>query len=206
MKTSIATVSLSGDLRDKLGAIAKAGFNGVEIFENDFLVFDESPRDLGRMVRDFGLEITLFQPFRDFEGMPEPLRARTFDRAERKFDIMQDMGTDLVLVCSNVSSAALGGLDRAAVELVDVAPAGPPGALIESDALVFHELVDGRVNVARPRMHGEQAAGARRIGGEGGGGGEGGQHGGGEHESGLWHGESRDMTGASVAPAGARDE
>lgn len=116
MKTSIATVSLSGDLRDKLGAIAKAGFDGVEIFENDFLVFDESPRDLGRMVRDFGLEITLFQPFRDFEGMPEPLRTRTFERAERKFDIMQEMGTDLVLVCSNVSSAALGGLDRAAAD------------------------------------------------------------------------------------------
>ncbi|WLR95561.1 bifunctional sugar phosphate isomerase/epimerase/4-hydroxyphenylpyruvate dioxygenase family protein [Shinella zoogloeoides] len=116
MKTSIATVSLSGDLREKLSAIAKAGFDGVEIFENDFLVFDESPRQLGRMVRDFGLEITLFQPFRDFEGMPEPLRSRTFDRAERKFDLMQEMGTDLVLVCSNVSTAALGGLDRAAAD------------------------------------------------------------------------------------------
>jgi 4-hydroxyphenylpyruvate dioxygenase len=116
MKTSIATVSLSGDLKEKLAAIAKAGFDGVEIFENDFLVFDESPRELGRMVRDFGLEITLFQPFRDFEGMPEPLRSRTFDRAERKFDLMQEMGTDLVLVCSNVSTAALGGLDRAAAD------------------------------------------------------------------------------------------
>ncbi|HEV7322456.1 MAG TPA: TIM barrel protein [Ensifer sp.] len=116
MKTSIATVSLSGDLRDKLDAIAKAGFDGVEIFENDFLVFDESPRQVGRMVRDHGLEITLFQPFRDFEGMPEPLRSRTFDRAERKFDLMQELGTDLVLVCSNVSSAALGGIDRAAAD------------------------------------------------------------------------------------------
>ncbi len=116
MKTSIATVSLSGDLKDKLDAIAKAGFDGVEIFENDFLVFDESPRQVGRMVRDYGLEITLFQPFRDFEGMPEPLRSRTFDRAERKFDLMQEMGTDLVLVCSNVSSAAIGGLDRAAAD------------------------------------------------------------------------------------------
>ena len=26
------------------------------------------------MVRDAGLELTLFQPFRDFEGMPEPQR------------------------------------------------------------------------------------------------------------------------------------
>ncbi|MFT4183338.1 MAG: bifunctional sugar phosphate isomerase/epimerase/4-hydroxyphenylpyruvate dioxygenase family protein [Rhizobium sp.] len=116
MKTSIATVSISGDLKQKLDAIAKAGFDGVEIFENDFLAFDESPRDIGRIVRDYGLEITLFQPFRDFEGMPEPLRSRTFDRAERKFDIMQEMGTDLVLVCSNVSTAALGGLDRAAAD------------------------------------------------------------------------------------------
>ena len=55
------------------------------------------------MVRDHGLEITLFQPFRDFEGMPEPQRARAFDRAERKFDLMGELGTDLMLVCSNVS-------------------------------------------------------------------------------------------------------
>jgi 4-hydroxyphenylpyruvate dioxygenase and related hemolysins len=113
MKTSIATVSISGELPEKLEAIAKAGFDGVEIFENDFLAFDGSPRDVGRMVRDVGLEITLFQPFRDFEGMPEPHRTRTFDRAERKFDIMQELGTDLVLVCSNVSPVALGGIDRA---------------------------------------------------------------------------------------------
>ncbi|MGH6806529.1 MAG: sugar phosphate isomerase/epimerase family protein, partial [Ensifer adhaerens] len=120
MKTSIATVSLSGDLRSKLEAIAKAGFDGVEIFENDFLVFDESPRQVGQMVRDYGLEISLFQPFRDFEGMPEPLRSRTFDRAERKFDLMQEMGTDLVLVCSNVSPAAIGGLDRAAADFCEL--------------------------------------------------------------------------------------
>jgi 4-hydroxyphenylpyruvate dioxygenase len=116
MKTSIATVSLSGDLKDKLRAIARAGFDGVEIFENDFLAFDESPREVGKMVRDFGLEISLFQPFRDFEGMPEPLRTRTFDRAERKFDLMQELGTDLVLVCSNVSPISLGGIDRAAAD------------------------------------------------------------------------------------------
>ncbi|RST83894.1 3-keto-5-aminohexanoate cleavage protein [Aquibium carbonis] len=116
MKTSIATVSISGDLREKLEAIAAAGFDGVEIFENDFLAFDGSPADVGRMVRDHGLEITLFQPFRDFEGMPEPQRGRGFDRAERKFDLMAELGTDLMLVCSNVSPLALGGIDRAAAD------------------------------------------------------------------------------------------
>ncbi|MFH1794539.1 MAG: bifunctional sugar phosphate isomerase/epimerase/4-hydroxyphenylpyruvate dioxygenase family protein [Pseudomonadota bacterium] len=116
MKTSIATVSISGDLREKLAAIAAAGFDGVEIFENDFLAFDGTPAEVGRMVRDHGLEITLFQPFRDFEGMPEPQRARAFDRAERKFDLMSELGTDLMLVCSNVSPLSLGGIDRAAAD------------------------------------------------------------------------------------------
>ncbi|MEZ5832551.1 MAG: TIM barrel protein [Dongiaceae bacterium] len=114
MKTSIATVSISGDFIEKLSAIASAGFDGIEIFENDFLAFDGSPRDVGRMVRDAGLAITLFQPFRDFEGLPEPQRARAFDRAERKFDVMQELGTDLMLICSNVSPISLGGIDRAA--------------------------------------------------------------------------------------------
>lgn len=116
MKTSIATVSLSGDLRENLAAIAAAGFDGVEIFENDFLAFDGTPAEVGAMIRDHGLEITLFQPFRDFEGLPEPQRSRAFDRAERKFDLMQELGTDLMLVCSNVSPAALGGIDRAAAD------------------------------------------------------------------------------------------
>lgn len=117
MKTSIATVSISGDLREKLEAIAAAGFDGVEIFENDFLAFDRSPREVRQMVEDLGLAITLFQPFRDFEGLPEPQRSEAFDRAERKFDLMEQLGTDLILICSNVSPLALGGIDRAAADL-----------------------------------------------------------------------------------------
>ncbi|WP_428649506.1 bifunctional sugar phosphate isomerase/epimerase/4-hydroxyphenylpyruvate dioxygenase family protein [Roseibium sp.] len=117
LKTSIATVSIAGDLSDKLNAIAAAGFDGVEIFENDFLTYDASPSDVGKMVRDLGMEITLFQPFRDFEGMPEPFRSRNFERAERKFELMKEMGTDLMLICSNVSPASLGGIDRAADDL-----------------------------------------------------------------------------------------
>ena len=116
MKTSIATVCISGDLRETLAAIASAGFDGVEIFENDFLAFDGTPAEVGGMIRDHGLEITLFQPFRDFEGMPEPQRDRNLERAERKFDLMQELGTDLMLVCSNVSPLALGGIDRAAAD------------------------------------------------------------------------------------------
>jgi 4-hydroxyphenylpyruvate dioxygenase len=115
-KRSIATVSLSGTLDEKLRAIAAAGYDSVEIFENDFLSFGGSPRDVGQLCRDLGLEICAFQPFRDFEGMPEPQRTRNFARAERKFDVMQELQTDLLLICSNVSPASLGGIDRAAAD------------------------------------------------------------------------------------------
>ncbi len=143
MKTSIATVTLSGELPEKLEAIARAGFDGVEIFENDFLAFDGSPADVGRMARDLGLTITLFQPFRDFEGMPESLRSRTFDRAERKFDIMQELGTDMVLVCSNVSQAALGGIDRAAADFRELGErAAKRGLKVGYEALAWGRFVN----------------------------------------------------------------
>jgi len=112
MFTSIATVSISGTLESKLRAIARAGFNGVEIFENDLLTSQVSARDAGALMRDLGLECTLFQPFRDFEGMPDTLRQRIFERIERKFDVMQELGTDLLLVCSNVSPASLADRSR----------------------------------------------------------------------------------------------
>ena len=63
------------------------------------------------------MQIITFQPFRDFEGMPADKRARAFARAERKFDLMQELGCDLLLVCSNVSPDSLGGIDRAAADL-----------------------------------------------------------------------------------------
>ncbi|MGG5807742.1 bifunctional sugar phosphate isomerase/epimerase/4-hydroxyphenylpyruvate dioxygenase family protein [Falsiroseomonas sp. CW058] len=118
---SIATVCLSGPLADKLEAAAAAGFDGVEIFENDLLTFDGTPAEVRRMCRDLGLAITIFQPFRDFEAMPEPQRARNLDRAERKFDTMAALGTDLLLVCSSVHAAAIDDPARAAADLHEMA-------------------------------------------------------------------------------------
>ncbi len=37
MRRSIATVCLSGTLEEKLAAAAAAGFDGVELFENDLI-------------------------------------------------------------------------------------------------------------------------------------------------------------------------
>ena len=120
MFTSIATVSISGTLESKLHAIARAGFDGVEIFENDLLTSQRSAREAGALMSSLGLQCTLFQPFRDFEGMPDALRPRVFERIERKFDLMQELGTDLLLVCSNVSPVSLGDRGRIVADFVEL--------------------------------------------------------------------------------------
>ena len=142
-KRSIATVSLSGALDEKLRAIAEAGFDAVEIFENDLLSFSGSPRDVGAMCRDLGLEICAFQPFRDFEGMPEPQRGRNFARAERKFDLMQELQTDLMLICSNISPVSLGGIDRAALDFRELGErAAARGLRVGYEALAWGRHVN----------------------------------------------------------------
>src|SRR6202008_4586543 len=120
MQTSIATVSLSGGLAEKLEAIAAAGFTGVEIFESDLLSFNGKPKDVARMVASLGLKIVTFQPFRDFEGMPEPQRGRTFAPPDRKFDLMGELGCDLLMIWSSAAHEAQGGIDRAAADFQEL--------------------------------------------------------------------------------------
>src|SRR5580765_2079039 len=138
MQTSIATVSLRGGLAEKLEALAAAGFTGVEIFERDPLSCNGTPKDVARMVASLGLRIVTFQPFRDFEGMPEQQRSRTFARAERKFDLMGELGCDLLMICSNVSPDSLGGIDRAAADLRELGErAAKRGMRIAFEALAW---------------------------------------------------------------------
>jgi 4-hydroxyphenylpyruvate dioxygenase len=118
---SIATVSLSGSLPEKLEAAAAIGFDCVEIFESDLLTFGGSPGEVRDIAASLGIRIAIFQPFRDFESAPAALRGRNLDRAERKFDVMEALGTDLVLVCSNVQPSTLHDPNRAAADLAEMA-------------------------------------------------------------------------------------
>ncbi|PIE07135.1 MAG: 3-keto-5-aminohexanoate cleavage protein [Rhodobacterales bacterium] len=143
MKTSIATVSISGTLDEKLEAIAAAGYDGIELFEQDFIAFDGSPADFRARVQDHGLEISMFQPLRDFEGLPEPLRAKAFDRAEHKFDLMESLGAKLMGICSSVHPAALGGIDRAAADFHELGErAARRGLSVGYEALSWGRFVN----------------------------------------------------------------
>ena len=121
LRWSIATVCMGGTLEVKLAAAARAGFRTIEIFENDLTFFSGKPREVRAMAQDLGLEIIALQPMRDFEGMPEPMRARNFERAQRKFDLMEELGTKLLCICSNVSEEALGEPERSSADLAELA-------------------------------------------------------------------------------------
>ncbi len=138
MIPSIATVCVSGTLQEKLEAIAAAGFRAVEIFENDLIAFPGSPAEVRRICSDLGLAIVTCQPFRDFEGMPDARRVRTFDRAERKFDLLQELGTDLLFVCSSVSPEGLSGIDRLAGDFAELGErAAKRGVRVGYEALAW---------------------------------------------------------------------
>ncbi|WP_320779326.1 bifunctional sugar phosphate isomerase/epimerase/4-hydroxyphenylpyruvate dioxygenase family protein [Streptomyces sp. CRN 30] len=121
MRTSIATVSLSGSLTEKLTAAARAGFDGVEIFENDLLASPLAPEEIRARCADLGLTIDLYQPMRDMEALPEERFARSLRRARHKFELMRRLGANTVLVCSSVSPDAVDDDALAAAQLHEVA-------------------------------------------------------------------------------------
>ena len=142
-RTGIATVCLSGTLRDKLDAAARAGFDGVEIFEPDLVASSWSPAEIRRHCAELGLAIDLYQPFRDFDAQQGEQLAANLRRAERKFDLMAELGTSTALVCSAVHAGAVTDDDRLAEQLHELADrAGRRGLRIAYEALAWGRHVN----------------------------------------------------------------
>lgn len=107
MRTSIATVCLSGSLDEKLEAAAAAGFDGVELFELDLVVAPESVEEIVAKAARLGLTLDLYQPFRDLDGVDEATFVDNLRRFDEKLALMQRLGIDTVLLCSNVGTATV---------------------------------------------------------------------------------------------------
>lgn len=143
MKTSIATVSLSGRLTDKLHACAAAGFDGVELFEPDLIASDHSPEEIRSLARRLGLSLDLYQPLRDLEGVDEDTFADNLRRAEATFATAQRLGIERVLVCSNVATATIDSDEVSAGQLRRIGDlAGGYGIGIAFEALAWGRFVD----------------------------------------------------------------
>ncbi len=138
MHHGIATVSLSGRLVGKLHAAAAAGFDGVEVFDNDLVACPLSPTEVAALCRELGLTIDLFQPVRDVAGVrPEDFPA-ALRRFEAKLAVMDELGARTVLVCSTVGPQAVDDLDLTAQQLRHLGDAAQAhGVLIAFEALAW---------------------------------------------------------------------
>lgn len=143
MKTSIATVSLSGSLVEKLHACAAAGFDGVEIFEPDLIASDHSPEEIRHLVHRLGLSLDLYQPLRDLEGVDEATFTENLRRADATFATAERLGIDTVLVCSNVATATVDSDEVSADQLRRIGDiAQTRGIRIAFEALAWGRFVD----------------------------------------------------------------
>jgi 4-hydroxyphenylpyruvate dioxygenase len=143
MRTGIATVCLSGTLKEKMQACAIAGFDGIEIFEQDLVTSPLSPEDIRKMAADLGLGLDLYQPFRDFDGVTPELLKANLRRAEAKFRLMSRLGMDTILVCSNVATATIDDDALRAAQLAELAGlAGDHGVKVAYEALAWGKYVN----------------------------------------------------------------
>src|SRR6187401_100288 len=92
MRRSIATLCMSGTLRDKLEAAAAARFDAVELCEPDFIGFRGTPREVRSIADDLGIGIDLYRSYRN------DIETGVLDRAERKFDLVSEVGAAMMAV------------------------------------------------------------------------------------------------------------
>ncbi|MET0899875.1 MAG: TIM barrel protein [Mycobacterium sp.] len=143
MKTSVATVCLSGSLIEKLHASAAAGFDGVEIFEPDLIASDHSPEEIRSLAHRLGLSLDLYQPLRDLEGVDEATFTDNCRRAAATFATAQRLGIDTVLVCSNVATATVDSDEVSADQLRRIGDiAQGYGIRIAFEALAWGRYID----------------------------------------------------------------
>ncbi|MBB6405493.1 bifunctional sugar phosphate isomerase/epimerase/4-hydroxyphenylpyruvate dioxygenase family protein [Arthrobacter sp. AZCC_0090] len=143
MRTGIATVCLSGTLKEKMQACAIAGFDGIEIFEQDLVTSPLSPEDVRKMAADLGLGLDLYQPFRDFDSVTEDILQENLRRADAKFKLMSRLGMDTILVCTNVGTATIDDDDLRAGQLSRLAElAGNHGVKVAYEALAWGKYVN----------------------------------------------------------------
>jgi 4-hydroxyphenylpyruvate dioxygenase len=121
MQRSIATISVSGTLPEKLHAIAAAGFDAVEIFDQDLYDYHGTPIEIRKMAQNLGLKIALFQPCRNVEGESRDQWKHNLERVRRKFEIMHQLGCDRMLLCSNASAECSADINLQIADLSHVA-------------------------------------------------------------------------------------
>ena len=99
---------------------------------------------------ELGLSLDLYQPFRDFEGVGPDLLEQNLRRAAAKFALMNRLGIETMLLCSNVATARSGDEQLAAAQLRQLGDLAEPfGVRVAYEALAWGRFVDSYEVAAR---------------------------------------------------------
>ncbi|MET1016980.1 MAG: TIM barrel protein, partial [Leifsonia flava] len=116
----ISTVCLSGTLEDKMRAAAAAGFAGIEMLDYDLVMSPWSPSRLAAEAGGLGLTVDVYQPFHVETVHPE-LFGAGLRHADRKFDLLMELGARVLVCCSSRTAGGLDDDDLAAEQLYTLA-------------------------------------------------------------------------------------
>ncbi len=86
-------------------AVKKAGFTGLEVWNDDITRLSGGVGEARTLLAEAKLGISAFQLLRDFEG-GRASRTVRLEQAERLMSTMAEIGSDMLLVCSNGDSAS----------------------------------------------------------------------------------------------------
>ena len=119
-RLALSTACLSGSLDDKLYAASAAGFSTIELLTNDLLLSASSPRQARAEAARLGMSIEVVQPLH-VEALPDSMFRALLRRADRALDIVNELGAQLLLLCSTRSVDGLDDDDVAVQQLRELA-------------------------------------------------------------------------------------
>jgi 4-hydroxyphenylpyruvate dioxygenase len=117
----LSTVPLGGSMREKLSAIASAGFRQVELFYEDLMECVETPGRVARMADDLGLSVGALLPLRDFQIAHRESSALAWGDAGKLLDTACELGAELVVACSSTRPEACSNPDFVANDMASLA-------------------------------------------------------------------------------------
>lgn len=142
MHRSIAAVALGGSLQEKLYAIAAAGFDAVELTESELTCSEMRPAEIRQLLDELGLSVALFHCISDVEGVAPDAFTKILLRMERKFELMVELGAQLLCIPSNSGNQALADQDLAIRQLLELAEcAAQKGIRIGYEAVAAGKVV-----------------------------------------------------------------
>ncbi|ROR14767.1 sugar phosphate isomerase/epimerase [Erwinia sp. JUb26] len=100
----INTILLGGTPRQKLKAAHDAGFDQIELWQQDVAAADSDCDGLRRLLTDLPLQLTDYQVLLDFDGAPDPLRQQKYDEAQTMIETAVRVGATTLLVPASTDS------------------------------------------------------------------------------------------------------